>query len=70
MALEVAREIAAKSPDAIRASKELLNASGLLSVEEGLALEAELQRGLLGSPNQVEAVTANFEKRPPRFKDP
>jgi enoyl-CoA hydratase/carnithine racemase len=69
-ALEVARDIAAKSPDAIRASKRLLNASGLISVEEGLALEAELQRGLLGSANQIEAVTANFEKRPPRFKDP
>jgi enoyl-CoA hydratase/carnithine racemase len=69
-ALEVARDIAGKSPDAVRASKRLLNASGLISVEEGLALEAELQRGLLGSPNQIEAVTANFEKRPPRFKDP
>lgn len=69
-ALEVARDIAGKSPDAVRASKKLLNASGLMSVEEGLALEAELQRGLLGSPNQIEAVTANFEKRPPRFKDP
>lgn len=69
-ALEVARDIAGKSPDAVRASKKLLNASGLLSVEEGLALEAELQRGLLGSSNQIEAVTANFEKRPPRFKDP
>jgi enoyl-CoA hydratase/carnithine racemase len=69
-ALEIARDIAGKSPDAIRASKKLLNASGLLSVEAGLALEAELQRGLLGSPNQIEAVTANFEKRTPRFKDP
>jgi enoyl-CoA hydratase/carnithine racemase len=69
-ALEVARDIAGKSPDAVRASKRLLNASGLISIEEGLALEAELQRGLLGSPNQIEAVTANFEKRPPRFKDP
>lgn len=69
-AFEIARDIAAKSPDAVRASKRLLNASGLVSVQEGLALEAELQRGLLGSPNQIEAVTANFEKRPPRFKDP
>jgi enoyl-CoA hydratase/carnithine racemase len=69
-ALEVAREIAGKSPDAVRASKKLLNASALVSVEEGLGLEAELQRRLLGSPNQIEAVTANFEKRAPRFKDP
>jgi len=68
-AFEVARQIADKSPDAIVAAKKLLNASALLSVEDGLVLEAELQQGLLGSPNQMEAVTANFEKRPPRFKD-
>jgi len=36
----------------------------------GLALEEELQRGLLGSPNQMEAVLANFEKREPKFSDP
>jgi enoyl-CoA hydratase/carnithine racemase len=69
-ALEIAHDIASKSPDAVRASKKLLNLSALLSVAEGLALEAELQKGLLGSPNQIEAVTANFEKRSPRFKDP
>jgi len=69
-ALATAHEIARKSPDAIRASKELLNASGLLSLEDGLDLEAKLQRGLLGSPNQVEAVLANFQKREPEFKDP
>jgi enoyl-CoA hydratase/carnithine racemase len=69
-ALEVARGIAEKSPDAVRAAKALLNASGVVGVEEGLRFEAELQRNLLGSPNQIEAVTANFEKRPPRFEDP
>lgn len=25
---------------------------------------------LIGSPNQAEAVAAEFEKRPPRFADP
>jgi len=69
-ALETAREIAAKSPDAVRASKKLLNASALVSLEEGLALEAEAQKRLLGSPNQLEAVMANFQKRPPEFRDP
>jgi hypothetical protein len=29
-----------------------------------------LQTMLIGSPNQVEAITANFEKRAPDFKDP
>jgi enoyl-CoA hydratase/carnithine racemase len=69
-ALATAREIAHKSPHAVRASKKLLNASGLVPLDEGFALEAELQRGLLGSPNQMEAVVANFEKRAPQFRDP
>lgn len=69
-ALATAREIARKSPDAIRASKHLLNASALLSLEDGLALEAAHQKRLLGSPNQLEAVMANFQKRDPDFKDP
>ena len=69
-ALATARDIAGKSPHAVRASKRLLNASALLSLEEGLQLEAELQRGILGSPNQMEAVMAGFEKRLPRFSDP
>ena len=69
-ALELAREIAAKSPDAIRSSKKLLDASALVSVEDGLALEAKLQRSLIGSPNQVEAVQANLQKRAPTFRDP
>jgi enoyl-CoA hydratase/carnithine racemase len=69
-ALAMAREIAGKSPDAIRAGKRLLNQAPLVSVGDGLALEARLQRGLLGSANQVEAVSANMQKRPPRFTDP
>jgi enoyl-CoA hydratase/carnithine racemase len=69
-ALELAREIAMKSPDAIRAGKELLNSAVQVSVADGLRLEAKLQAELIGSPNQVEAVRANLEKRAPRFKDP
>lgn len=69
-ALELAAEIAAKSPDAIRAGKRLLDRSGVTSVEEGLQLEESLQRGLIGRPNQIESVRANLEKRAPRFSDP
>ena len=67
-AFEVAREIAGKSPDAIRAAKRMLNN---LSVDPGPALLAESveQQKLLGSPNQTEAVRANMEKRAPRFTD-
>jgi enoyl-CoA hydratase/carnithine racemase len=67
-AFELAREIAGKSPDAIRAAKRMLNN---LSVDPGPALLAESveQQKLLGSPNQTEAVHANMEKRAPRFAD-
>jgi enoyl-CoA hydratase/carnithine racemase len=67
-ALELAREIAGKSPDAIRAAKRLLNR---LAVDPGPALLAESveQMKLMGGPNQLEAVRANIEKRAPRFVD-
>ena len=68
-ALELAREIAAKSPDAIRAGKRLLRDAWLGTPAEGLALEESLQRGLIGSTNQVEAVASNLEKRAARFSD-
>jgi enoyl-CoA hydratase/carnithine racemase len=66
-AMELAQTIASKSPSAVRAAKKLLNAAGLVSLEEGLKLEAELQRSVIGKPNQVEAVRANMENRPPKF---
>jgi enoyl-CoA hydratase/carnithine racemase len=68
-ALEVAREIAAKSPDAIRAAKRMLNR---LSADPAPALLAESieQQKLIGSPNQQEAIRANIDKRAPNFVDP
>jgi enoyl-CoA hydratase/carnithine racemase len=69
-ALELAHEIAGRSPDAIRAGKQLLNESVQIGVDEGLRLEASIQATLIGSPNQTEAVRANLEKRAPAFADP
>jgi len=69
-ALAMAREIAGKSPNAIRAAKRLLNTTVASSQEEGFRLEESIQRSLVGSPNQLEAVQANLEKRAPRFVDP
>jgi enoyl-CoA hydratase/carnithine racemase len=67
-AFEVAREIADKSPDAIRAAKRMINK---LYADPAPALLAESveQQKLLGSPNQTEAVRANIDKRAPRFTD-
>lgn len=64
-----AAEIAASSPDAIQATKQLVNSAWRMSDEAALALEAKLQLAVLGSANQREAVVANVEKRRPRFRD-
>jgi enoyl-CoA hydratase/carnithine racemase len=69
-AISLAEEIAGKSPDAVRAGKRLLEMAWHADERTGLELEASLQAQLIGTPNQVEAITANFEKRPPEFKDP
>ena len=67
-ALQLAQEIASKSPDAIRSGKRLFEAAWHADAKAGLQLEARLQSKLLGSENQVEAIRANFEKRAPDFK--
>ncbi len=69
-ARELAAEIAGRSPDAVRAMKRLLEQSWTGSAEETLRLEADLQLGLLGSPNQLEAVRAGMLKQPAEFVDP
>lgn len=69
-ALETAGTIASKNPHAIRSAKRLFSEAPGLDVAEAFALETELQLRLLGSPNQMEAVQANFERREPSFRDP
>lgn len=69
-ALVLAREIADKSPTAIRAAKRLLNGAAEQSAAECLLAESIEQGRLMGSPDQIEAVAANVEKRAPRFVDP
>ena len=67
---ELAAEIATMSPDAIRRGKRLLNEAARARSEESLELEAELQRELLGSPNQLAAVQAALGGEPAEFSDP
>ena len=69
-AMDMAELIATKSPDAIRLGKQLFEDSWRADTATGVKIEAQLQGRLIGSPNQVEAVKANFEERPPRFADP
>ena len=68
-ALQMAHEIAQKSPDAIRAAKRLLNAAQGQSAAELLLAESVEQKALIGSPNQTEAVRANIERRMPVFEN-
>jgi enoyl-CoA hydratase/carnithine racemase len=67
---EIAAEIAGKSPDAIRAIKQLFNESWKDDPASGLRREADLQAAIMAGKNQSEAVNANMEKRAPRFRDP
>lgn len=69
-ALEMAEAIARRSPHAIRGIKKLYDAAAALSDVDALTLESELQIPLLGSRNQLEAVSAKLGGRPPSFVDP
>ncbi len=69
-ALATAREIAAKSPDAIRAAKRILNDAVLVDPKTGLTQESVEQGRLIGTPNQVEAVMSNLQKRAAVYADP
>ena len=66
----LAHMCALRSPDAVRAAKQLLNASALVPLEEGLANEFRASAKLMGSKNQIEAVTARLQSREPEFADP
>lgn len=68
-ALATARDIAGRNPHAIRAAKRLLNQAGASGALSALTAETDEQRALIGSPNQIEAVRANLEKRLPKFAD-
>lgn len=69
-AQELAAEIAGRSPDAVRAAKRLYEQTWPAAADGALQLETDLQIGLLGSPNQLEAVRAGFAKEPASFSDP
>jgi len=69
-ALATAEQIANKNPHAIRAAKRLINTQRQPDFAAGLLAESVEQTALMRSPNQIEAVMANFEKRAPKFTDP
>jgi len=68
-ATAIARDISARNPHAIRASKRLSNAMYERKGDNLLMEESIEQRAIVRSANQIEAVMAGMEKRPPKFTD-
>jgi len=68
-AMAMAREIASRSPGAVRGAKALINRLLQGEAATQFAEERRVIGSLIGTPNQVEAVMANFEKRPAAFAD-
>ena len=67
-AMALAREIAGKNPEAIRAAKRISNSMGEATDAELLLAESVEQTEIIYKPNQLEAVAAYFEKREANFK--
>ena len=66
-AMTMAREIAGRSPEAVRGAKKLINLLANSGAAEQFAAERETIGKLIGTANQAEAVMSHFEKRPPNF---
>lgn len=68
-AMAMAREIAGRSPGAVRGAKALFNRMFVEGAAEQFAMEREVIHAQIGTPNQVEAIMSNMEQRPPNFTD-
>jgi enoyl-CoA hydratase/carnithine racemase len=68
-ALELARAIANKNPHAVRGAKRLCNMLADATDAEILQAESDEQVQVIRTPNQMEAVMAEMEKRKPVFAD-
>lgn len=68
-ATSIAREIALRNPQAIRAAKRLQ--AGMVERDtDAILLEESIeQHAIMRTPNQIEAVMAAMQKRAPKFQD-
>jgi enoyl-CoA hydratase/carnithine racemase len=66
--LALAQTIAAQPPLAVRGAKRAVAAADMLSVHDGLVVEAEQQSVCLRSDDMREAITAFVEKRTPEYQ--
>ena len=67
-ALELATEIGANAPLAVRASRHVIVSAGLLEDNEAFAVSAEASRGVVRSEDFKEGPRSFIEKRPPRWR--
>jgi enoyl-CoA hydratase len=67
-AIKVATAIAGMAPLAVKANKEMVNASFETMLGQGVQFERRLFHGLFGTEDQKEGMTAFVEKRPGTWK--
>jgi enoyl-CoA hydratase len=67
-AIQLAEEIAARAPLAVRAAKRMINKSFERTLTEGLAAEKQEFYNLFASEDQKEGMQAFIEKRKPEWK--
>jgi len=67
-AIQLAEEIAARAPLAVRAAKRLINQSFERTLTDGLAAEKQEFYNLFASEDQKEGMQAFIEKRKPEWK--
>jgi enoyl-CoA hydratase len=66
-ALEAAGKIAALSPNAVKLTKEMVNAAYETPLSQGVKLERRLFHSLFAFDDQKEGMAAFIEKRPAKF---
>jgi len=67
--LILAEKISRQSPDAIRASKRLLNQARESAIQAGLEAERSEFIDLIGEKNQLEGTNSFLEKRSPKWSN-
>jgi enoyl-CoA hydratase/carnithine racemase len=67
-AMEMARAVAARPPQAVRLAKRAVRVAEDTGLAEGLRAERELFDEAMASEDRIEGMTAFLEKRQPQFR--
>lgn len=67
-ATEIAAEIAARGPIAVREVKRLIDRSVDLDIEAGIAAEIDASERVFNTADMLEGARAFFERRPPEYR--